>query len=389
MHYSSTIFNQLLQFLPKSTFKQNVDYYKGNYYYKRLTAWNQLVVLLYAQATSKDSLRDTETGLKLHTSHWYHLGINSVARSSIAYANNNRDYRIFEQLFYALLEQCQALFPERSFSFENPLYSFDSTTIILCLSIFDWARYSTSKGAVKIHTLLNNRTIIPELMTITDGKVGDITAIKNISLGLEKGSIIAFDRAYIDYMWWKQLDNDGIFFVSMMKSNQSVVVVGENASSLKSDGILADEFVVFGEYKAITMYPERLRRVRYYSVDKKKEYTYLTNNTDLTALQIALVYKERWQIELFFKWIKQNLHIKTFLGTSENAVLTQIWVAMIYYLLLAYIKHQTKFSGSLLEFTRMIRETLMLHRSLIDILSLSPITLHILEDTENHQPSLF
>lgn len=383
--YSNTIFNQLLNFLPKDNFSQFVGQHHGDKYVKKVTTWNQLILLLYAQSTGKDSLREIETGFKAHDGSWYHLGVNSVAKSSLADANRRRSYQIFEKLFYSLLKQCQEVLPEREFSFKNPLYSFDSTTIKLCLSIFDWAKYSKTKGALKLHTLFNNRTTVPELLILSDGKTGDITAAKEKNLPLEKGSIIVFDRAYIDYEWWAKLNNDGIFFVSRVKSSQNIFVVGQHKTKLEKN-ILADETVIFGDYNAMNVYPEKLRRVKYFDEENGKVYVYLTNNFELTAGQIAQIYKERWQIELFFKWIKQNLKIKTFLGTSKNAVMTQIWVAMVYYLLLAYIKFQTKFKKSLLEFTRMIRETLMVRRNLVDLLSLNVRTVYKIKTQEKlHQ----
>jgi len=386
MNYSNTIFNQLLGFLPKYKFNEFVGQHKGDRYVKKLTTWNQLTALLYAQATGKKSLRDIETGLKIHEKQWYHLGIKSVAKSSLSYANNNRSCEIFEKLFYALLKQCKEVTPNKDFKFNNPLYSFDSTTVQLCLSVFDWAKYQKEKGALKIHLLLNNQTTIPELLTISDGKKGDLTAIKEMDLKLKKGSILVFDRGYIDYEWWKKLDEDEITFVSRTKSNQNIFVVGQHKTKLEKN-IISDEVVMFGDYQAMNRYGKKLRRVKYWNEEKKKEYAYLTNNFDLTAKQIADIYKDRWQIELFFKWIKQNLKIKTFLGTSKNAVMTQIWIAMIYYLLLAYIKFQTKFKSSLLELTRMIKEVIMFRRNLIDLLSLEVKTLFKIKKHENPQMS--
>lgn len=326
----------------------------------------------------------------MHPESWFHLRVNTVARSSLSYANNNRDYQIFEKLFYALLQRCQEITPSKEFNFENPLYSFDSTIIRLCLNIFDWAKYSKTKGALKIHALLNHRTTIPELLTISIGKVGDITIAKQLEIisTLEKGSILVFDRAYIDYEWWQKLTDAGLNFVSRVKKGQNIFVVGQHKDRLEP-GVIADEIVIFGDYNAMKKYPGKLRQIKYYDKITKKEYVYLTNNFELSALQIALIYKERWQIELFFKWIKQNLKIKTFLGTSRNAVLTQIWVAMIYYLLLAYIKFQTKFKKTLLELTRMIRETIMLRRDLIDLLSLSFRNIHKLREQESPQTAFW
>lgn len=376
MNYSNTIFNQLLSFVPKYKFNQYIGQHDGDRYVKKMTTWNQFVVLLYAQSTGKDSLREIETGFNAHEGSWYHLGINSVARSSISYANNNRSYEIFEKLFYALLNQCQEITKEnRDFKFKSPLYILDSSTISLCLSLFDWAKYSKTKGALKLHTLLDSTTMLPRLIDLTEGKTNDLTAAKQMELEnkLEKGSILVFDRGYIDYKWWDKLDEKGITFVCRTKKSQNIFVVGQHKPVLE-EGILADEEVIFGSYGSMFKYEKKLRRVRYWDKEKQKKYEYLTNNFKLSARQIADIYKDRWQIELFFKWIKQNLKIKTFLGTSQNAVMTQIWIAMIYYLLVFYIKFQTKFSRSLLELTRMIKETLMFRRNLIDLLSLNEKT---------------
>jgi len=384
--YTSTILSQLLSFLPKDRFHSFVGQHEADKYTKTLSTWNQLTALLYAQATEKESLREIETGLKTHEHTWYHLGVRSVARSTLSYANTNRSYEIFEKLFYALLERCQEVTAANRFSFKNPLYALDATIIRLCLSIFDWAHYTKVKGAVKLHTLLDIRRTIPELMTVTDGKVADITEAKNQTYDLQKDSIIAFDRGYVDYEWWSELDEQGLYFVVRAKKNANILFVGQHGAPTDSC-ILADEHVVIGDYDE--KYPKKLRSVRYYDKTTDKIYTYLTNNFELEALQIAEVYQARWQIELFFKWIKQNLKIKTFLGTSENAVLTQIWIAMIYYLLLAYIKFQTKFSKSLLELTRMIKETILVRRPLINLLSLSSRTIDRFKPPPHPQQRLF
>lgn len=385
MNYSNTIFNQLLNFLPKYQFNQFVGQHQGDRYTKKLSTWNQLVALIYAQATGKDSLREIETGFSLNKNTWHHLGVVSVAKSSLAEANSRRSYQIFEQLFYSLLKQFKDNVPEElKFDFNNPLYSFDSSTIELCLSMFDWAKFRTTKGAIKIHTLLNNRSQVPELINITNGKVSDIRALKEMDLKLPSQSIIVFDRAYIDYDLWAEINRNKYFFVSRSKVNQNLFVVGQhNIQKTLAKNIISDEKVIYGDYQTMKKHGEIvLRRVKYYHEIDQREYSYLTNNFDLSATQIAQIYKERWQIELFFKWIKQNLKIKTFLGTSENAVLTQIWVAMIYYLLVAYIKFQTKFKKSLLELTRMIREVLLSRRDLIDLLSLDTSTIVRLKQVE-------
>lgn len=371
MYYSNTIFNQILAFVPKHQLKHLVGQHNGDRYMKKMTAWNQFVVLMYAQATGKDSLRDIETGLLTCQNTWSHLGIQTVAKTSVARANNTRTYKIFESLFYTLLKQCSDITPERNFTFANPLYSLDATVVRLCLSLFDWASYQHEKGAIKIHTLINNRTLLPELLNISTGKMADITGAKGMNISIPRGSIMVFDRGYVDFKWWNELNTQGIFFVTRTKSNQLFVVSGVHKEP--HGKILADEVVWVGDVIKED-YPHEVRRVRYIH-DDGEVYEYVTNNFTLTGEEVALVYKERWQIELFFKWIKQNLKIKSFLGTSENAVMSQIWVAMTYYLLLSYIKFQTKFGKSLLELSRMIKETLFTRRPLIDLLSLSTTTI--------------
>ena len=383
MENSITILSQLLSFLPKKAFNRLVGQHDGDRYVKKLTAWNQFVLLLYAQASSKDSLREIETGINTHENSFYHLGINSAARSSLSYANNRRDYEIFEKLFYILFKQFKGVVTEGTFKFNNPLYIIDSTTVSLCLSLFNWAKYSRTKGAIKLHTILDSTTMVPEIINITVGKTNDISAAKQIDLSwLKAGSIIVFDRGYIDYKWWSEFDQKNITFVSRTKKNQHIHVVGQHNSGMLEKGILADEKVMFGSFDAFPKYEKDLRRIRYFDEKTQKEYEFLTNNFELRAKQIADIYKDRWQIELFFKWIKQNLKIKTFLGTSRNAVMTQIWVAMVYYLFLSYLKFQTKFEKSLLVLTRMIREVLMFKRSLIDLLSLDEDTIYKFKSQE-------
>lgn len=392
-NYSSTIFNQLLNFLPRDRFNYFVGQHSGDRNIKRMTSWNHFTVMLYAQIAGKKSLRDIETGMKLHEGCWHHLGIKTIAKSSIADANRRRSYQIFEKLFYALLERCKEITPHREFDFDNKLYSMDASVINLCLSTFDWAKYRTTKGALKLHVLLDNRTALPELINITDGKTADIKKLQDLDVKtLEKGSIIVFDRAYIDYEKWKEMDENGLTFVSRVKKRQNIFVVGRHTEKDKLEkDILSDEKVMFGSYDVIEKekYPKNLRRVKYHDKEKQKEYVYLTNNFELSAKQIADIYKDRWQIELFFKWIKQNLKIKTFLGTSKNAVMTQIWIAMIYYLLVNYIKFQTKFKNSLLELTRMVRETVMFRRNLIDLLSLTTKTVFKLKLDKSPQMSFW
>lgn len=389
--HSNTIFHQILQFIPKDRFHAFVGQHDADRYTKSCTTWSQFVTLLYAQATGKDSLRDIETGLRAQQASWYHLGIKSVARSTLADANNRRPFAIFRSLFGELLTQCKEVTPRsREFKFDNPLYALDSTTIMLCLSVFDWALYSKTKGALKLHTLLDVRTAIPEIVNDTHGKVADVVAGREMDLSiLQKGSIIVMDRGYCDYAWWARLSAQELFFVTRVHPVTVTTVIGQHTEADIHAGILKDEVVRIGTYPKAGLHPAPLRRVTYHDKEKDQTYVYLTNNFDLAAVDIANIYKHRWQIEIFFKWIKQHLKIKTFLGTSQNAVLTQVWVAFIYYLLLAYIKFQTKFAKSLLELTRMVKETLLLKRPLIDLLSLSTKTMARLSMRDGPQLALF
>lgn len=332
------------------------------------------MVLMYAQATGKDSLREIATGLQTHEGAWYHLGIKSVKRSTLAEAHARRDYKIFEATFYDLLSHCTDVTPKRRFDFKNPLYALDSTTIDLCLNLFPWAKYRTTKGALKMHTLFDVRTGLPEFIRVTDGKRGDVTEARERFNVLEPESIVVFDRGYVDYSWWYTLTENNIWFVTRTKSNQAMFVSGQHERST-NPCCIADEEVWIGEWNNRFDYTKPLRRITWKDEESGKVYQFITNNFQLSAEQIANIYKNRWQIELFFKWIKQNLKIKSFLGTSKNAVLSQIWVAMIFFLLMCYIKFQTRFKGSLLELTRMIREALMMRRNIIDLLSLNTKTL--------------
>lgn len=388
MHYSTTIFGQTASFLSKYNFDAVVGQHDGDYYTKKYSAWNELMVLMYAQATGKDSLREIETGLQTHEGAWYHLGIKSVKRSTLADAHQKRSYKIYESTFYDLLTHCTEITPRHRFTFKNPLYALDSTMIELCLNLFPWAKYRTTKGALKMHTLFDVRTGLPEFATMTSGKRGDVTEARERFNVLEPESILVFDRGYTDYKWWYQLTERRIWFVTRPKRNQCVFVAGQH-QKIANPRCIADEKIYIGEYSNQYDYPDELRRVIWRDAESGKIYQFITNNLELSADQIALIYKNRWQIELFFKWIKQNLKIKSFLGTSKNAVLSQIWVAMIFYLLMCYIKFQTRFKGSLLELTRMIREALMMRRQIIDLLSLNTKTLKKLKPPDFPQMHLW
>ena len=369
----NTVFSQLMQLICQSRFKKCVDRYDGDRYTKRFSCWQQLLVLLFAQAKGLSSLRDIEISLRSHHRKWYHLGLTNVAKSTLADANSKRDADVLKEVFYSLLEKCRELSPKHRFRIKNPLYSFDSTLINVCLSLYPWATYRKKKGAFKLHTLFDHNGYLPSFMVLTDGRTHDINVMKDSSYGvpaLSPDSILLVDRAYIDYDWLYSLTNSTLYFVTRMKKNMKYTVLGQQELSEKN-GVIADRHVRLANYYQSRSYPESLRLVTVADPETGKTVTFMTNNFALDAVTIAELYKSRWQIETFFKWIKQNLKIKSFLGTSKNAVMTQIWAAMIYYLLLSFIKFQTKCRHSLHVLTRIIGELLLDNTHLIDIIGVN------------------
>jgi hypothetical protein len=368
MKNCTTIFNQLLNLISIGKFQKLVDKHKGDKYVKKFKTFHHFIALLYGQITEKDSLRDIQYPLNLEKGNLQFFSLPEIKKSTLADANNNRNYKIFEDLFYEMLKKTVELTPNHKFRFDNPLYSIDSTTIKLCLSVFDWAKFRTAKGAIKIHTKLNHSGNIPDFLVITDGKCSDIRAAKTC-FTFSPDSIVVMDKGYIDYKWLHSLTQQKVFFVTRAKDNMVYEVSGQHDFT-EGTGVISDEQMVLTSPKAQKDYPEKLRMVKYYDIKTNKVYTFITNNFKLAAKTIANIYKDRWKVELFFKWIKQNLKIKSFWGTSENAVMSQIWVAMIFYLLVSFIKFQTKSTLSILEFTRIIRATLFQRVALINLLSL-------------------
>jgi transposase len=295
-----------------------------------------------------------------------------VARSTLSDANNNRSTDIFKDVFHEFLHKCQSLAPGHRFKFKNPLYTMDSTLIKLCLSVFPWASYRKRKGAMKIHTLLDHSGCLPSFITVTDGRCHDVKVVQDESYGFPRllpDSIITVDRGYLDFNWFYSLHLNRVFFITRAKRNLQYQVLGQQ-EVLKNKGIISDRIICLTGFYPKRDYPEKLRLITLYDQEKNEELTFFTNNFKLAATTIAELYKHRWQIENFFKWIKQNLKIKTFLGTSENAVMTQVWAAMIYYLLLAFIKFQTKYAWSMHELARIIGEVLLEHVDIIEVLKL-------------------
>jgi transposase len=339
-----------------------------------MDCWQQLLIMLYAQIKELSSLREIRSSLEVHSDKWSHLGLQTVARSTLSDANAQRPYQMYEELFYAFLQHCQALAPGHKFRVRMPVFTQDSTTIPLCLSAFPWARYRRRKGAMKLHMLIDHEGCLPSFVRMTDGKVHDIRVTKDPQHAfpaLPPDSILTIDRGYIDYAWLHSLHQQDITFIVRAKSNMAYRVVGQHAPAKKRRGVLADQAIEFTNFYEEKAYPERLRLIRYWDREHKKELCFLTNNFELAATTIAALYKGRWQIETFFKWIKQNLRVKTFLGTSPNAVMTQVWIALICYLLLSFIKFQTRYGYPLLELLRVVREVLLERTSLIAFLKVN------------------
>jgi hypothetical protein len=377
----NTVFSQVMQLISRNGFKHSVDRYSGDRYTKSFSCWQQLIVLLYSQARGLKSLRDITISLRSQHRKWYHLGLDSVARSTLSDANSNRSADIFKDVFYDFLRKCQSLAPGHKFRFKNPLYTMDSTLIKLCLSVFPWASYRKRKGAMKIHTLLDHSGCLPSFITVTAGKCHDVKVVQDENYGFPRllpDSIITVDRGYLDFKWFYFLNLNRVSFVTRAKQNLKYGVTGQQPVP-KNKGVISDQTIRLTGYYQQQYYPENLRLITFYDKEKEQELDFITNNFKLAAATIAELYKYRWQIELFFKWIKQNLKIKTFLGTSENAVMTQVWAAMIYYLLLAFIKFQTRYAYSMHELARIIGEVLLEHVDIIEVLKLKFDKLNLLK----------
>jgi hypothetical protein len=390
MRQVTTMLGELLKIFPRYEFEKLEKQYQSNHYTKYYTGWQQLITLLYAQICGHDSLRGIQTSLGVHSQKWYHLGLIHIKRSTLSDAMKSRPHQIYEGLFYKLLDKCRSVTPAHKFKFKSPLFSMDATVIDLCLSVFPWAEFRQRKGAIKLHYLLDHRGSLPAFMVMSDGKSSDIRVARSenkLDFHLLPDSIISIDRGYIDFEWLYTLNQRRVWFVTRSKTNLKYRILGQH-QPIKNKQVTQDDKIELVVDKTREKYPKALRLVCYTDPATGKKYEFITNNMKLAASTIAGIYKSRWQIELFFKWIKQNLKIKSFLGTSQNAVLTQIWIAMCYYLLLSYIKFQTKYSDSLQVLTRMIASVIMEQRLLIDILSLKEQSLKNVREPVN-QLALF
>ena len=370
LSHHNTVFSQLLKLVSRHEFETLAKQHHSGRSFRTATRWSQFVTMTMAQLSGRNSLRDIVENMSAQAHRLYHLGSAKLSKSNLSRINEDKPYTLYEALFSKLLKRCQGFAPGHNFRFKNSLYSLDASTIDLCLSVFPWADFRTTKGAIKLHVGLNHRGYLPEFVTVTEGKDHDV--IVGRTLKFPKGSIVAVDKGYNDYGWYNQLNNKGIFFVTRLKSNAKYRVIARE-SVQKDKGISSDQVIEFTGPQTSKKCPIQLRRVGYKDHITGKRYVFLTNNFKLSARTIADIYKARWQVELFFKWIKQNLKIKSFVGTSKNAVLTQIWIALCLYLLLAYLKFQSQLNKSMQQILRVLQLNLFEKRDLMALLRGDPV----------------
>ena len=369
MNQGKTVFAQVMDFFPKHQFRRCVDRYHGNSRVRSFSCFDQYLCMAFAQLTYRDSLRDIECCLRAMDKKLYHSGFRGkVSRSTLADANENRDWRIYRDLAHLLIMEARELYQHEDFGLmlDETVYALDSSTIDLCLSVFPWAHFRRAKGAIKMHTLLDLHGNIPSFIHITDGKVHDVNVLD--VLPLEVGAIYVMDRGYLDYKRLFAIDQTPAFFVVRAKSNTSLRRLYSKPVD-KDLGLRCDQTVMFTGYYAQKRYPEKLRKIKYHDTDKNLHLTLLSNHFSLPAFTIAELYRCRWQIELFFKWIKQHLRIKTFFGTSENAVKTQIWIAISVYVLVAIMKKRLKIDLQLYTILQILSLTLFEKVELFQLLT--------------------
>jgi len=367
-HYN-TVFSQLLKLIPRHEFEALAKQHHSGRSFRSASRWSQFVTMAMGQLSGRKSLRDIVENVSAQTHRLYHLGSAKLSRSNLSRINENKPCALYEALFGKLLKRCQGVVPGHNFHFKNPLYSLDASTIDLCLSVFPWAKFRTTKGAVKLHVGLNHAGYLPEFVALTEGRKHDVTVGR--ILKFPKGSVVVMDKAYNDYSWYKQLTDNGIFFVTRLKTNAKYRVT-ERREVLQNKGLTSDQTIEFTGLQIAKKCPVQLRRIGYRDSVTGKHYVFLTNNFKLAARTIADIYKARWQVELFFKWVKQNLKIKSFVGTSKNAVMTQIWIALCMYLLLAFLKFQSKLTKSMQQILRLLQLNLFEKRDMMALLRGDP-----------------
>jgi hypothetical protein len=369
MKFTTNVFSQILQIIPKTTFARLVFETRSEHCAKGFSSWDQFVAMLFCQFAQSKSLREISDGLAVTSGKLNHLGLRTApAKSTLAYANAHRPHELFVNLFFKILDICHEESPgkKKKFRFKNRLLSLDSTTIDLCLSLFPWADFRQTKGAIKLHMLLDHDGYLPDFAVITAGKTTDVATARHFTL--PTGSIVAVDRAYCDFALFSQWTNTGVYFVTRLKDNAAYEVI-ENRPLPQRSNILDDQIIHFTGPKTSLKYPYNLRRVVVWDAENQQEIELLTNHLHFGATTISQVYRDRWEIELFFKVLKQHLKIKTFIGTTPNALKTQIWTALIAILLLKYLQFRSKFNLPLCRLVALLRLNLFSYRNLWDWLN--------------------
>ena len=369
MAHHNTVFAQLLKLVPRHQFEALARRHHVGRRFRKTSRWSQFVALAMGQLSGRHSLRDVVANAEAQHARWYHLGARRVTRSTLARVNEQQPSGFYEALFAKLYQRCRPNAPRHGFRFNNPLYSIDSSLIDLSLKIFPWGHFALSKAAMKLHVGLDHRGHLPAFASITDARTSDIAIGR--TLKLPRGSIVVFDKGYDDYSWYTDLTKQGVFFIGRQKRDARYRVV-ERRRVNRSAGLICDQSIELTGLKSRKETLAPLRRIAYRDPESGRRYVFITNHFTLAATTIAACYKQRWQIELFFKWIKQNLKIKAFLGTSKNAVMTQIWIALCMYLILAYLKYSSKINGSLQRMIRLLQLNLFARRDLLALLHGDP-----------------
>jgi hypothetical protein len=358
----SSIFCQLLKLFPRTEFQALVKEHRAERHARGFTCWGQFVAMLFCQLGRAHSLREICGGLASCEGKLSHLGITAPARATLAYANEHRPWQLYRGVFEALLARCEAAAPaRRRFRFKNKVMSLDSTVIELCAAVFDWAKFRRTKGAVKLHLLLDHDGFLPRVAVITDGKRSDIRVAR--TLRFEPGTIVVMDRGYVDYAWFGQLTQEGVVFVTRLKDKAAYHVI-ETRQPPAHSHVRRDEIIHWASDRAVKACPAALRRVEVWDPTTEQVLVFLTNDAGLGATTVAALYKDRWQVELFFKALKQNLKVKTFVGTSANALHIQLWAALIAMLLLRYLQLRARFAWSLSNLVALLRMNLFTYRDL-------------------------
>ena len=369
MAHCNTILQQITVFLSRHEFEALAKKHHVGQKFRSFNRWSQFMAMLIGQLSGRKSLRDLVMNVRAQSSKLYHLAIKPFSRATLARVNEQQPASLYEALFYKLLGKCHEVSPGHRFKFKNKLYLLDTTTVDLCLSVFPWAKFRKTKGAIKLHMGIDADGYLPTFLSMTDGKVHESQWAK--ALNLPRGSIAVFDRGFTDYAWYETLSANGVYFVTRLKSN-AIIENGPKRPGRKASGINTDRKILLRGVKT------PFRQINYIDPKTGKELRFITNADHLDAKTVADLYKERWQIELFFKWIKQNLKVKTFLGTSRNAVLTQIWIALCVYLLLAFLKFKANIDHSMQQILRLIQLNIFERRDLMTLFK--PPTTHAFDN---------